>query len=156
MIGKNQPNCKCIPTMLALFFCLLILPLKKKCDGTVVRTGRRRRKRRGRSNWATRIVYASMVKWSPSIAGGDNGGTAASWNAAAVSVLKTFLTVIWFFLLLPIFLEGRDSDATARDELLLPMVDKNFSFEMVDGADAMIELKTPDSRRPCIMTWEEI
>lgn len=51
-------------------------------------------------------------------------------------------------MLLPNFRDGRDSEATALDELVLPMVDKNLSFDRVVGADAITELKTPDSLKP--------
>lgn len=84
--------------------------------------------------------------------GGDNGGTASSWELAILSTAnsKAFLAVEW----VPIFLvDGSDLDASAFDELLLSMDAKNFFFDKDCGADAMIELNTPDSFRPWMMTW---
>lgn len=90
------------------------------------------------------------MSWLSSITGGDNGGTATSWNSAT-SISKVFLAVALLSLLLLIFLDGWDSEAEALEELLLSIVAKNFSFERVVGADAITELKTPDSLSPCIM-----
>lgn len=86
--------------------------------------------------------------------GGDNGGTAALWDAAS-AISNAFRAVAWDSLLLPNFRDGRDSEATALDELVLPMVDKNLSFDRVVGADAITELKTPDSLKPWMMAWKK-
>lgn len=96
----------------------------------------------------------SELRSISSTPGGDNGGTATSWNEED-SISKTFLTVAWDSLVLPAFLEGRDTEATALDELLLSIDCKKLSLESV-GADAMTELKTPDSLKLCTMTWREI
>lgn len=86
--------------------------------------------------------------------GGDSGGTATWWNATD-SIDKAFLVAAWDSLVLPTFLEveGRVvTEATALDELLLSIDSRKFSLES-DGADAMTELKTPDSLKLWIMTW---
>lgn len=100
------------------------------------------------------VYYTSMVSWLKSITGGANGGTANSWNSAT-STSKVFLAVALFSLFLPIVLDGWDTEAVALEELLLSIVAKNFSFESVVGADAITELKTPDSLSPWIMAWDE-
>lgn len=84
-------------------------------------------------------------------AGGDNGGTAAASSAAFVSISSTFLADVCCCLLLPTFLEARVVGETTLDELLLSMDAKNLSFEIVVGAFAITELKTPDSLNPWIM-----
>lgn len=86
-----------------------------------------------------------------SIAGGDNGGTASSWDAAD-SMSKIFLTVACCSLPILESLEGSDPEAEVLVELLLSIDFKNFSFESF-GADAMTELKTPDSLKPCMMAY---
>lgn len=86
--------------------------------------------------------------------GGDSGGTATSWNAADL-IDKTFLVAAWDSLFLPAFLEERVTEPAALDELLLSIDSRKFSLER-DGADAMTELKTPDSLKLWIMTWRPV
>jgi len=86
-----------------------------------------------------------------STTGGDSGGTATSWNAAD-STDRAFRVAAWDSLVLPTFLEGRVTEAETLEELLLSIDSRKFSLES-DGADAMTELKTPDSLKLWIMTW---
>jgi len=90
---------------------------------------------------------------STSNPGGESGGTAASWDTTVVSKPKTFLAVAWFSLLLMVFLDCIDSEATVLEELLLSTDARNLSRESVVGADWITELKTPDSLKPWIMAW---
>jgi len=94
------------------------------------------------------------MKSLSSTSGGDSGGTATSWNAAD-SIDRTFLVAAWDSLILPAFLEERVTEPVALDELLLSIDSRKFSLER-DGADAMTELKTPDSLKLWTMTWRPV
>lgn len=84
--------------------------------------------------------------------GGDNGGIAA-WEESAIS--NTFLEAAWYLLVL----DGKKWDplSLATEKLRLCRFcsagDKTFSFECACWADAIAELKTPDSLKLSIMAY---
>lgn len=93
------------------------------------------------------ICFTKRSLYGP---GGDSGGMAET-REAVVSASKIFHALPCDCMLLPNFLDGRDSEATALDELVLMIEDENLSLATDAGADAITELKTPDPRKPCII-----
>ena len=74
-------------------------------------------------------------------------------SSEEMSMSRDFLAADWETLSLPIFLESSNLDMEALEELLLSMDAKKLSFDRDPWAEAMMDLKMPDSLNPWMIVW---